>query len=109
MKAPFPLPWNPVKAVCLSMSQPGPHCQHTFITVFRQACCGLLATVGLAVHVSRADAAGPGLLDYFCACGIGENDFAKFADDRQVAAKKSTWSAASPSACPIAPSIACVA
>ena len=45
----------------------------------------LLVALGLAVIVPRADAAEPSLLDYFQACGIGDDAFAKFADDRQIA------------------------
>ena len=55
------------------------------VAQFRRACGGLLIALGLAVNLPTADAAGAGLLDYFRACGIGDDAFAKFADDRQIA------------------------
>ena len=55
------------------------------LDTLRRGCCWLLLALGLAVNVPRADAAGPGLLDYFRACGIGDDAFARFADDRQIA------------------------
>ena len=51
----------------------------------RCGCCWLLIVLGPVVGSPRADAAGPTLLDYFQACGIDDDAFAKFADDRQIA------------------------
>ncbi len=51
-----------------------------------RGCCWLLLALALEVVVSGTEeAAGPSLADYFRACGIGDDAFAKFADDRQVA------------------------
>ena len=55
------------------------------VALFRHACCWLLIALGLEMNVPGAGAAGPDLLDYLQACGIGDEDFAKFADDRQIA------------------------
>jgi len=51
-------------------------------------CRWFLLALGLMAGVSRADTAGPGLLDYLRACGIGDDAFARFADDRQIAAEE---------------------
>ncbi len=48
-------------------------------------CFWFLFALGLELIVSRADAAGPSVLNYLQACGIGTDAFAKFADDRQIA------------------------
>ena len=58
--------------------------EHFYPAILRTRCCCLIA-LGLVVIVPRADAAGPDLLAYFQACGIGADAFAKFADDRQIA------------------------
>ena len=50
--------------------------------------CWLPVALALAAIAPRAEAAGPGLLDYFRACGIGDDAFARFSDDRQVAAEE---------------------
>ncbi len=55
------------------------------VAVLRRGFCWLLIALALAATVPPADAAGPGLLHYFRACGIGDDAFARFADDRQVA------------------------
>ena len=44
--------------------------------------------MALATIVSRAEALEPSVLDYLHACGIGEEAFAKFSDDRQIAAEE---------------------
>ena len=59
--------------------------EHSYVTIHRRGCFWLLLALGLAAIVPRAVAAGPGLLDYFQACGVGDDAFAKFADDRQIA------------------------
>ena len=41
--------------------------------------------MALAIGASRTAAAGPALVDYLRACGIGDEAFARFADDRQIA------------------------
>jgi hypothetical protein len=59
----------------------------------RLACdlwCGRLACVLLAALVftlmpANVGAATPGLIDYLHACGIGNDAFARFSDDRQIA------------------------
>lgn len=59
--------------------------EHFCLAILRRCYCGLLLALGLVMIVPRADAVGPGLLDYFHECGIGHDAFAKFADDRQIA------------------------
>ena len=46
------------------------------VTIMRCGCCSLLIASGLVVKTPQADAAGPDLLDYFHACGIGDDAFA---------------------------------
>ena len=72
-------PWRP----CLPNTADDRHTSH--VAVLRSRLLLASDRLGLAVIVPRADAAGPGLLDYFQACGIGDDAFAKFADDRQIA------------------------
>ena len=55
------------------------------VPLVRRGYCLLSVALGLLLIAPRADAAGPGLLQYFRACGIGDDAFAEFADDRQVA------------------------
>jgi hypothetical protein len=51
----------------------------------RRLGCWFPIVLGLVVNAPRAGAASPALLDYFHACGIGDDAFARFSDDRQVA------------------------
>ena len=51
----------------------------------RRLGCWFLIVLGLVVNAPRAGAASPALLDYFHACGIGDDAFARFSDDRQIA------------------------
>lgn len=55
------------------------------LSILRRGCRLLLTALALTAVLPRAGAAELGLLDYFQACGIGADAFAKFADDRQVA------------------------
>jgi hypothetical protein len=64
-------------------------------TILPRGCHWLLPAVGLILVVAQADAAqldrsisGATLLDYLHACGIGDEAFAKFNDDRQIAAEE---------------------
>ncbi len=59
--------------------------KHLDVAILPRGCFWLLIAVGLVVIVPGADAAAPSLLDYFQACGIGPDAFAKFSDDRQIA------------------------
>ena len=64
--------------------------EHFDVVIVRRSCRGLLIALAWAAVAARANAAEPGLLDYFQACGIGGDAFAKFADDRQMAIRNST-------------------
>jgi hypothetical protein len=52
--------------------------------MLRFDCCWLLVAAGMTTCGSPAGATEPGLLDYFQACGIGSDAFAKLSDDRQI-------------------------
>ena len=58
------------------------------VLAFRRGCRWLLVALGLVAIAPRVDAAGPNLLDYFRACGVGDEAFARFADDRQIAGEE---------------------
>ena len=45
----------------------------------------IIAIFGLSLYAMTARAAAPALGDYLRACGIGDSDFARFSDDRQMA------------------------
>jgi len=54
------------------------------VILLRGGCWSLIAST-VVVGATRNDAAGRTLLDYFHACGIADDAFARFADDRQIA------------------------
>jgi hypothetical protein len=56
--------------------------------VLRQVIFCLLLLSGLAANASQCHAAAPTLADYLHACGIGEDVWAKFSDDRQLAGEE---------------------
>ena len=53
------------------------------ISVGCSVCCCFLVCAGK--HGEQRRSAAPTLRDYLRACGIGDSDFARFADDRQMA------------------------
>ncbi len=57
-----------------------------YVAILPLRCFWLLIAVGLVLGTRHAEADGPTLLHYLHACGIGDEAFAKFADDREIAA-----------------------
>jgi len=55
------------------------------LAILLRAGCRFLIALAFVAAVARMDAAEPTLLDYFHACGIGDDAFATFSDDRQIA------------------------
>ncbi len=67
------------------MPTPRRFLKRCYVVISPRRCCWLPLLLVLVASVSRADAAGPNLMDYFHACGIGGEALARFSDDRQIA------------------------